>query len=155
MTYPEGNLGVAPVAWKRYNHLMTQYNGTRKDYAASLGLAKRGKGRMNREATEAVNKAIAEGMTFSDHRVGVTKGSEPSTGPVVVKADTDDAHNYSDAYYRYELDQQFSYNVDGKVFRIGSRGACMTCGYSLVGHVCDNPVVLTYHGAQSVRPIGE
>ena len=135
---------------------MTQhFNGTRKDYAASLGLAKRGKGRMSLEATAAVNKAIADGMTFSDYRI--SKASPDAAGPVVEKAGPQDQTEnvYADAYMRYEMDQEFTYSVDGKAYVISARPACMTCGFSLVGHTCSDPVVLTYHGAQRVKPKGE
>lgn len=62
---------------------MSTFEGSAKDYAVSLGLAKPGKGRMGREATEAVAKARAEGMTFSKEiavkpqRVKVTKPETP------------------------------------------------------------------------------
>ena len=66
---------------------MTVFEGSAKDYAASLGLAKPGKGRMNKEATEAVAKARAEGMTFSKETakpakvVKVTAGVEKADKP--------------------------------------------------------------------------
>lgn len=41
------------------------FEGSPKDYAATLGLAKPGRGRMSIEAREAVAKARAEGMTFT------------------------------------------------------------------------------------------
>ena len=66
---------------------MTVFEGSAKDYAASLGLAKPGKGRMGREATEAVAKARAEGMTFSKEAVksvSVRVKSEPTEKPKAV-----------------------------------------------------------------------
>lgn len=40
---------------------------TRREYAASLGLAKAdGRGRLSREALAAIDKALAEGRSFSD-----------------------------------------------------------------------------------------
>ena len=40
---------------------------TRREYAASLGLAKLGvRGKLSRAAHEAINKAVSEGMVFSD-----------------------------------------------------------------------------------------
>jgi len=39
---------------------------SRKEYAVSLGLAKPGRGRLSKEAWEAIRKAEAEGVEFSD-----------------------------------------------------------------------------------------
>lgn len=39
---------------------------TRKEYAVSLGLASPGRGRMSKEAHEAIRAAEAEGMVFAD-----------------------------------------------------------------------------------------
>lgn len=129
------------------------FNGTRKDYAISKGLAKPGKGRMSLAAHEAVDKAIADGMTFSDYRVSKTpqKGTESvSEGP------QDQVENpYADAFWRYPLDQQFTYTHEGKTRVINGRGVCRGCGYSLVGHLCSDPVVLTQDGWQAVKPKGE
>lgn len=136
---------------------MTQYKGTRKDWAVEHGFAKPGKGRMSREAHAALEKVIAEGMTFTDYRVavrasGTSKGSEEA--PKVI-GPNEEANVYADAFMRYELDQQFTYNVDGKAHVINGRGVCRECGYSLVGHTCNTPVVLTQHGWQAVKPKGE
>lgn len=38
----------------------------KREYAISLGLAKAGRGKLSRAAHEAINKAIAGGMTFSE-----------------------------------------------------------------------------------------
>lgn len=137
------------------------FNGTEKDYAVSKGLAKAGKGRMSLEAKAAVADAKANGMTFRGKAtVAVIRGSAP-TGPTVSKDDTApvqveaEQNVYADAFYRYSRDQEFTYDVDGKAYVISGKGACMNCGYSLIGHTCNDPVVLTYHGAQSVKPKGE
>lgn len=67
---------------------MTVFEGSAKDYAASLGLAKPGKGRMSREATEAVAKARAEGMTFSKEAVkSVTVRNRPESGKPIDLSD--------------------------------------------------------------------
>lgn len=135
---------------------MTRFNGTRKDYAISLGLATAGRGRMSLAAHEAVNKAIAEGMSFSDHGSAIVKGETPK-GPTVSKADS--AYNeYAAAFERFPHDQMFFYvNAKGKRVTLNGRAVCRECGYSLVGHTCTDtaPTVLTGDGWQSVRPVGE
>jgi hypothetical protein len=134
-----------------------------KDWAVQQGYCKAGRGRMPREAHAAIQKAIAGGMSFSDY-----KGAPAAKGAKTVEIRKDQAdagtvskgdpelNQYAEAFYRYPMDQKFSYiDPDGKSKIVGARVACMTCGYSLVGHVCDKPVVITYHGPQSVTPKGE
>lgn len=53
---------------------------TRKEYAISLGLAKPGRGRMSKEAHEAIQKAIADGMVFAEG-----SSVSPIPEPVYVK----------------------------------------------------------------------
>jgi hypothetical protein len=132
------------------------FNGTEKDYAISLGLAKAGRGRMSLEAKKAVQEAKKGGMVFR------TKGAPTATVMVAKKPSKDtektvteevEVNQYADAFYRYDRDQMFSYTHNGKTYKINGKGACMNCGYSLVGHTCNDAVVLTYHGAQKVTPV--
>lgn len=129
-----------------------------KDYAVSLGLAKPGKGRMSKEAHAAIQKAIGEGMSFSDYQTKVTMTRQAENGAVVTSTGPADEviNPFGDAFMRYPMDQRFSYVDDnGKQHTTSGRPACMNCGYSLVGHTCNSPVVLTQHGQRTVRPIGE
>lgn len=64
---------------------MTVFEGSAKDYAATLGLAKPGKGRMGKDALEAVAKARAEGMTFSKEAAKPVKVKVTSDKPETVK----------------------------------------------------------------------
>lgn len=136
---------------------MPLFNGTEKDYAISLGLAKVGRGRMSLDAKKAVQKARGEGMTFKG------KGAPTATVTVVSKGTSEapetveekEVNQYADAFYRYDRDQTFFYTHEGKKYVINGKGACMNCGYSLIGHTCNDPVVLTYHGAQKVAPVGK
>lgn len=141
---------------------MTHFNGTRKDYAVSLKLAKAGKGRMSREANAAVDKAISEGMTFNDKGSAIVKGEAPK-GPVVAKddapkADAKEFNQYAPEFYRFDRDQMFWYTDDkGKRREVNGKGVCRGCGFSLIGHTCADPTptILTAHGWQAVRPVGE
>lgn len=65
---------------------MTVFEGSAKDYAASLGLAKAGKGRMSAAALEAVAKARENGMTFSKENVAPS-APRASAAPVAEKVD--------------------------------------------------------------------
>lgn len=136
------------------------FSGTEKDYAISKGLAKAGKGRMSLAAHEAVKAAKADGMTFR----GKVTVESPKRSKVPLQAADDTAtvetveteqNVYADAFIRFPADQEFTYSHEGKTYTIGNRNACMTCGYSLIGHTCNVPVVLTYHGRMPVKPKGE
>jgi hypothetical protein len=138
----------------------TRFNGTEKDYAISLGLAKAGRGRMSLDAKAAVAKAKAQGMTFKGKgaptaTVSVSKSTKKDDGTSTKEVEVKEVSEYADGFYRYPRDQEFVYEHNGKRFKINGKGACMNCGYSLVGHTCNDPVVLTYHGAQKVSPVGE
>ena len=140
---------------------MTHFDGTRKDFAISKGLARPGKGRMSREAHEAVNAAIAGGMTFNDKSAAIIKGESPK-GPVVAKdepkADAKEFNQYAPEFYRFDRDQQFYYtDPKGKRVVVNGKGVCRGCGFSLIGHTCldSTPTILTADGWQAVRPVGE
>jgi hypothetical protein len=130
---------------------------TRREYLISKGLAKPTRGKLSREALAEIDRAIREdGMQFSDlqDRPVVVKRAKPDR-PKDANESVTDENKYAAAFMRYPLDQEFTYTHEGKTYTVSARLACMPCGYSLVGHMCNDPVVLTYHGAQSVRPKGE
>jgi hypothetical protein len=79
---------------------------------------------------------------------------EKPEGEVVAKPSEFD--QYAPAFMRYPLDQVFTYTDDkDKAHTIDARQVCMPCGYSLCGHGCSDPVVLTRHGVRHVKPKGE
>jgi hypothetical protein len=129
---------------------------TRREYLVGLGLAKEGRGKLSKDAHAAIAKAVEGGMQFSDlqDRPVVVKRAKPDRPKDANEAVTNE-NQYAQAFMRYSMDQEFTYTHEGKTYTVGGRGACMGCGYSLIGHTCNSPVVLTYHGAQSVRPKGE
>lgn len=136
------------------------FNGTEKDYAISLGLAKAGRGRMSLDAKKAVQKARSEGMVFKGKgpataTVSLSKTTKNDDGTLTKETVETEANQYADAFMRYPLDQMFVYEHEGKKYKVSGRLACMPCGYSLVGHGCNDPVVLTYHGTKKVTPVGE
>lgn len=128
---------------------------TKRDYAASLGLAKAGaRGKFSNDAKAAIAKAEASGMKFSD-----STGAAPTvkSGPSITKAEkpaevktepgmtpylTPSEYRYPEAEYRAVT------FVDGKRKEVGMRECCNTCRVSLVGHMCENP---TIHGNIAVR----
>lgn len=124
-----------------------------KQWAFENGYAKtNGKGRMSREAHEAIQKAIAGGMTFDDYGVkasGVIVKAKPAkTEKVKAKADkeptgeAEGSNQYADAFIRFP-NGEFGYEDDkGKTVIVNVRSACMNCGYSLRGHTCEQARVL-------------
>lgn len=134
---------------------------TEREYLYSIGLTKAptGRGRFSREAHEALTKARAGGMEF--------KSTTPvvSTAPKVVKAAKpvkaivksvpkdekpepgEVQDGFGSAFLRYgRLDMTFE-GVDstGRTHVVSGRNAC-SCGYSLVGHICDNATALVGGG---------
>lgn len=127
---------------------------TKREYAASLGLAIAGaRGRMSREANAAIDKARSEGTVFSDDgpvvKVTPKAPKAPSRAPKAVLVKTGPVVETSttvmgDVFLRYESDQLFKgVDSNGKEHKnINTAQACYTCGYSLLGHTCNEPKVL-------------
>jgi hypothetical protein len=122
---------------------------------------------MSAAAHDAIKAAEANGMTFLDPKsvvLGVSKPKAAKSPVVVVQQDetpkppTEDSKNYSDAFQRFDRDQQFYYtDGNGKRRVVNGKGVCRNCGYSLIGHTCSDrtPTILTAHGWQAVTPVGE
>lgn len=122
----------------------------RKEYAVTLGLATPGKGRMSREALEAIDKARAEGMTFDDDapvraprevRVTVKKDRTGPVAPVVNHT------QMADTLYVYPRDAVFKgEDTEGNKVTVNGRQVCRNSGYSIVGCRCgDVHSVLSKH----------
>lgn len=110
----------------------------RKEYAASIGLANSGRGRMSLEAHKAILDAEANGMTFSDSpRVTVKTGSDGNVETVVEEfnphATTPDPVWSTDNWHVF---------IDGKRKPVGKATVCVTCKVSLPWHRCSTPSVL-------------
>lgn len=113
---------------------------TRREYAASLGLAKMGRGKFSTAAKEAIAKAEAEGIKFSDV-AAPTRTAPPATKDTapVVKSPTDTPY-LSPSDFRFpEVDYRA---VDGNGKERSLREVCNTCRVSLVNHMCDSPTIL-------------
>jgi hypothetical protein len=120
--------------------------GTKREYAISLGLATPGRGRLSREAHAAIDKAIAEGMTFSDATAKpvIQKPQKVAREPQKRAVATEESHTtMADIHYRYDVDQLFvGTDSHGKKHTVNARQVCRNCGYSLTSHICHNPEVL-------------
>lgn len=139
---------------------------TEREYLYSLGLTKAatGRGRFSREAHAALTKARSEGMQFKEKPVIIPGGktivkSTPkpviSTAPVEKPEPGEIQDGYGQAFLRYgRLDMEFEgFDEDGKRHVVSGRNAC-SCGWSLVGHTCDDATALVGGGERiKVHPI--
>lgn len=121
---------------------------TRREYAVSLGLAKPGRGRMSSEAHSAINKALAEGMRFSDVRAD-SDSSKPVTSeqatkdsaPATFTGPTPDPI-YNGGWYYWE---------GKKKVNISGNEICRKCMVSLDWHKCNLPVFPSLATNEMVR----
>lgn len=133
---------------------------TKREYAASLGLAVAGaRGRLSREAHAAIDKAISAGYTFAEPQVIVKSANPPKPAQVRVKREPVESVGVAgDVKQRYTMDQEFvGTDSNGKKRTVNARQACGNCRYSLTSHVCNEPVVLIGSPLEwiTVRPKGE
>lgn len=116
---------------------------TRREYAISLGLAKDGRGRMSKAAHDAINKALAEGMVFSDvpgsgNKDKVVKSEEVKPDIDLFSATPEQLYN--DGWFI----------LDGKKkVTVSGREVCRKCMVSLNWHECNTPVIPDYIHASS------
>lgn len=133
-----------------------------RDYLVSKGLAKQGRGRMSREAHEALKAALAEGMIFSDYTptgFGTTKVTMVQNGsqrPVQAKVVSESpAAPVIPRESPRTIMEGASISMlleSGKKIKISERAACGSCQYSLSHHVCNTPQVLA-PDASGFRPV--
>lgn len=107
---------------------------TRREYAIRLGLAHHRRGRLSAAAHDAINKALSEGMRFSDVSVSEDK---PITSQEASKKNTEGTFFgdtpeplYNGGWYVVE---------DGTRISISGKEVCRTCMNSLDYHRCNTP----------------
>lgn len=113
--------------------------GTKREYAASLGLAVAGaRGRLSREAHAAIEKAISEGMTFDDP-VKPTVNTPKATKPVSVRKPVADngVGVAGDVLQLHDADTLFmGTDSHGKKWTVNARQVCKNSGYSMTSCPC-------------------
>ena len=119
---------------------------TRREYAASLGKAIAGaRGKLSKDAHDAIAAAEADGMVFKDtqYTINLTKAANPKESkPVKEKAHTD--KEVLTSILTYPRDTVWTgKDSEGKPVTANSRQICLNCKTSLVGHDCVNPRTLT------------
>lgn len=117
---------------------------TKRDYLVGLGLAKPGRGKFSNAAKEALAKAEAEGMKFSDaapKATGPVKTDEPTTK---VTAPAGESAYIVPSDFRFPIGEYVAVarDEDGKRVIHSLRECCNTCRVSLTNHFCDSPTIL-------------
>ena len=122
---------------------------TEREYLYSIGLTKAptGRGRFSREAHTALAKARAEGMAFKEKPVIAPKRIVKSSPKSEIVKSTPTESGFGEVFLRYgKMDMTFTgVDSNGRTHVVSGRNAC-SCGYSLVGHTCDNPTALVGGG---------
>lgn len=108
---------------------------TRREYLVGLGLATPGRGRLSAAAHAAIDKAVSEGMTFSD----MAKTSAPVKSADVAKTVKNTEQDYFGETAQRLHDGGWYVEENGKRREISGREVCRTCGYSLDYQNCSSP----------------
>jgi|SRR6478735_5176164 len=125
---------------------------TRREYAASLGLAKAGaRGKFSNEAKAAIAKAEASGTKFSDSAPKEKVVKSPKATNSVKKESTG---IIADIVYTYPEGEWQAREKVSKKLR-GMREVCNTCRVSLVAHRCENPRIVATDGSGPVDVVIE
>lgn len=112
--------------------------GSKREWLVSQGLAKPGRGKFSNAAKEALAKAEAEGIVFSDAAPTTTAPKSDAQVAPVVKSAGDTPYLTPDEY-RFPEAEYKAVGADGKTY--GMREVCNTCRVSLVNHFCDSPTI--------------
>ena len=127
---------------------------TRRDYLVGLGLAKPGRGKFSNDAKQALVKARAEGVKFSDDDapakpVSLTKDAGPVKEATAPKVDATFTPYLTPDEYRFpEKEYRGIVYHNGKRREVSLRECCNTCRVSLVNHMCEAP---TIHNGVTVK----
>lgn len=124
---------------------------SKREYLVGLGLAKPGRGKFSNAAKEALSKAEAKGMKFSDATGIPTKNSAGGQTKTEIQPKASvpgDSAYILPSDYRYpEADYRAFIRANGKRVEVSLRECCNTCRVSLVNHACASP---TIHGNVAV-----
>lgn len=127
---------------------------TKREWLVSQGLAKPGRGKFSNAAKEALAKAEASGVKFSDV---ATKVSAPTGNPTEKAAGGQTDQKTDPAMTPYLTPDEYRFPekeyrgvtfVDGKRKEVSLKECCNTCRVSLVNHMCESPTIL---GGQQVK----
>lgn len=113
---------------------------TRREYAASLGLAIAGaRGRLSREANAAIEDAINSGIKFSD--VTVTRNVADASITITKKVVDEYPDYLFPSDFRYPESEYIAREMANVKVTHSMRECCNTCKVSLTNHGCNTPSV--------------
>ena len=115
----------------------------RRDWLVSQGLATPGRGRLSAAAHAAIDKAVSEGMRFSDMPSGNANETVTSKS-VKVGAAADEQYYGPTPEPRYNGGWTIEYK--GKTVEFSGRNCCGNCKVSLDYHFCDSPTAVSPDG---------
>lgn len=120
---------------------------SKREWLASKGLAKIGRGKFSNEAKAALAKAESEGMKFSDSPTGAPVTKSESKTPEV-KKDGDSPYLSPDDF-RFPEKEYHAKDASGKTYSM--RECCNTCRVSLTNHMCNTPSVHNFNAVTIER----
>lgn len=121
---------------------------TRREWAAERGLCKAGvRGRLPKAATEAIEKAMADGVRFADAEAVSTVPPDGQGRVLVVRANRPAAQDVIDIpEYIRNIDHEVYEFVNGKKVHRAMSEVCRNCRASLVVCACGNPRIVSRDG---------
>jgi hypothetical protein len=113
---------------------------TAKEWLKANGhIAEVTRGRISNENHKRLLAAVAGGTKFTDYPKGGTVVATPTGETTYIKPAAPTGETIAQLYYRYDENTHQAVTKSGKIH--GMREACNNCGYSLLGHLCDDPSV--------------
>lgn len=112
----------------------------KREWLISKGLAKAGRGKFSNDAKAALAKAEAEGIVFDDAPAKVVPKAPKIVDKPKVSEDAVSEIMFANEMPNYGR-EWFVRRGKRKVY-IGAATVCANCRYSLIGHICNRPVVL-------------
>jgi len=106
------------------------------------------RGRISAENHAWLAERAAEGWVIDGYTVKAATEATPAT---VEKTTTTNVKVVAEAYIRYPLGKYRAFTIDDHT-EVTMRAACFNCHYSLVGHLCDEPLVLV-QGRSGYHPV--
>lgn len=119
---------------------------TKREWLAEKGLAIAGaRGKFSNAAKEALAKAEAEGVVFSDSTPTARPAAKPTGDKPEPKPKSAGISDYlfpSDFRFPENEYVAVARDENGKRLEFSMRECCNTCRVSLTNHLCDNPTIL-------------
>lgn len=118
-----------------------------KEYLASIGVdVKQGRGRLSAENVAIIKDAVAKGVRIEGYSVEAPAKGDNKPAPEVKRVAVTNEKVIEELFIRYPVGQYKVIRTDTNEVLPGPKAGlpevCNNCGFSLTGHICDNPVIL-------------